>query len=144
MKEILLQRKLFASITKGDQNEARKSSALLENPSETFSETVSVSGVLMKYFSDYEELTFYDNCLEAKASAMPQFTPKTPPRSFPSMLPTDLSCKTSRNNIKRPDVGKHLVVASNKTGLCGRRDRKLLVPKSSSLVRSLLFEVSSS
>lgn len=33
MKEILLQRKLFASITKGDQNEARKSSALLENPS---------------------------------------------------------------------------------------------------------------
>ncbi|KAG5530058.1 hypothetical protein RHGRI_030428 [Rhododendron griersonianum] len=86
---------------------------------------------------------------------MPQFTPKTPPRSFPSMLPTDLSCKTSRNNIKRPNVGKRLVVASNKlgisasmrksaTGLCGRRDRKLLVPKSSSLVKSILFEVGSS
>ncbi|KAE9444587.1 hypothetical protein C3L33_23515, partial [Rhododendron williamsianum] len=61
IKEILLQRKLFASITKGDQNEARKSSALLENRSETFSETVSVSGVMMKYFSDYEEVTFCSN-----------------------------------------------------------------------------------
>ncbi|KAG5530118.1 hypothetical protein RHGRI_030478 [Rhododendron griersonianum] len=96
----------------GDQNEARKSSALLENPSETFSETVSVSGVMMKYFSDYDEMI-----IAPKASAMPQFTPKTPPRSFPSMLPTDLSCKTSRNNIKRPDVGKRLVVASNKLGI---------------------------
>ncbi|KAI8536849.1 hypothetical protein RHMOL_Rhmol10G0288100 [Rhododendron molle] len=96
------------------------------------------SGVMMKYFSDYEEVTVCSNytsrayksrhreqmkaatdgnCLEAKASAMPQFTPKTPPRSFPSMLPTDLSCKTSRNNIKRPDVGKRLVVASNKLGI---------------------------
>ncbi|KAI8536850.1 hypothetical protein RHMOL_Rhmol10G0288100 [Rhododendron molle] len=95
-------------------------------------------GVMMKYFSDYEEVTVCSNytsrayksrhreqmkaatdgnCLEAKASAMPQFTPKTPPRSFPSMLPTDLSCKTSRNNIKRPDVGKRLVVASNKLGI---------------------------
>ncbi|KAF7129989.1 hypothetical protein RHSIM_Rhsim10G0204100 [Rhododendron simsii] len=83
-----------------DQNEARKSSALLENPSETFSETVSVLGVMMKYFSDYDE-----------------FTPKTPPRNFPSMLPTDLSCKTSRNNIKRPDVGKRLLLASNKLGI---------------------------
>ncbi|KAE9450259.1 hypothetical protein C3L33_17834, partial [Rhododendron williamsianum] len=112
MKEILLQRKLFASITKGDQNEAQKSSALLENPSETFLETVSVSGVMMKYFSDYDEMI-----IAPKASAMPQFTPKTPPRSFLSMLPTDLSCKTSRNNIKRPDVGKRLVVASNKLGI---------------------------
>ncbi|KAG5550979.1 hypothetical protein RHGRI_009414 [Rhododendron griersonianum] len=172
--DIVTERKLFASITEGDQNEARKSNALLENPSETFSETVSVSGIIKKYFSDYEEVTFCsnytprayksqrreqmtaatnDNCSGAKASAMPQFTPKTPPRSLPSPLPTDLSCKTSRNKIKRPEVGKRLVVASNKlsisasmrksaTGLCGRRDRKLLVPQSSSLVRSIVFEVS--
>ncbi|KAF7129629.1 hypothetical protein RHSIM_Rhsim10G0199200 [Rhododendron simsii] len=117
MKEILIQRKLFASITK---------------------ELTKVDREQMKAATD-------DNCLEARASAMPQFKPKTPPRSFPSMLPTDLSCKTSRNNIKRPDVGKHLVVAASvqksATGLCGRRDRKLLVPKSSSLVRSILFEV---
>ncbi|KAF7145832.1 hypothetical protein RHSIM_Rhsim04G0012300 [Rhododendron simsii] len=168
--DIATERKL-ASITEGDQNEAHKSNALLENASETFSETVSVSGIIKKYFSDYEEVTFCSNytsrayksqrreqmmagtndtCSDAKASAMPQFTPKTPLRSLPSLLPTDLSCKTSRNKLKRPEVGKRLVVASNKlgisasmrksaTGLCGRRD---LVPKSSSLVRSIVFEVS--
>ncbi|XP_058210944.1 uncharacterized protein LOC131323260 isoform X2 [Rhododendron vialii] len=174
--DIAKERENFASITEGDLNEVRKSNALLENPSETFSETVSVSGIIKKYFSDYEEVTFCsnytsrayksqcieqltaatnDNCSETKASVMPQFTPKTLPRSLPSLLPTDRSCKTSRNKIKRPEVGKRLVVASNKlgisasmrksaTGLCGRRDRKLMVPESSSLVRSLVFEVSDS
>ncbi|KAF7129291.1 hypothetical protein RHSIM_Rhsim10G0199400 [Rhododendron simsii] len=76
-----------------------------------FSKLTKVDKEQMKAATD-------DNCLEARASAMPQFKPKTPPRSFPSMLPTDLSCKTSRNNIKRPDVGKHLVVAASKRFSC--------------------------
>ncbi|GFZ07366.1 hypothetical protein Acr_19g0003030 [Actinidia rufa] len=87
-----------------------RSSAILENPSETASETVQVSGIIKKYFSDYEkyfsdykEVTLssnftsranqsqckeqsttgvHDNCSEAKFSPMPQFTPKTPLKNF--------------------------------------------------------------
>ncbi|PSR95536.1 Cell wall integrity and stress response component 3 like [Actinidia chinensis var. chinensis] len=162
---------LFASST-----EEWRSSAILENPGETTSATVSVSGIIKKYFSDYEEVTLSSNFTtrekqsqckeqsttgvddtrsEAKFSPMTQFTPKTPPRILLFPLATDISSKPSRNKFKRTEVGKRLVVASNKlrisastqksaSGLCRFGDRKLSVPKSSSLVRGIVFEISDS
>ncbi|KAH7843925.1 hypothetical protein Vadar_022451 [Vaccinium darrowii] len=167
-----VKRKL-ASMTGGEHTEAWKSSTLSDNTSEAFSETASVSGIIKKYFYDYEEVTLYsdyaaranqsqrreqvptgtdDNCPEAKASTLPQFTPKTPLRRLRrSPLPADLCCKTSRNKFKRTEVGKRILVASSKLGICAsmpqsgfyrHRNGKLLAPKSSSHVRSIVFEVS--
>ncbi|KAF5949561.1 hypothetical protein HYC85_011554 [Camellia sinensis] len=157
----------------GDTAEERELSAILENHSETLSESLSVSGIIKKYFSDYEEVGLSSNftsranqsqrkkrlttrtdsnCLKSKVSGISQFTPKTPPRVLPFPLSTDLSSKTSRNIVKRTGVGNRLVVASNNlgisvksaTGLCRFGDRKLSVPKSSSFVRSIVFEISDS
>lgn len=155
----------------GDTAEERELSAILENHSETLSESLSVSGIIKKYFSDYEEVSLSSNftsranqsqrkkrlmtrtdsnCSKSKVSGISQFTPKTPPRVLPFPLSTDLSSKTSRNIVKRTGVGNRLVVASNNlgisvksaTGLCRFGDRKLSVPKSSSFVRSIVFEIS--
>ncbi|CAL5392501.1 unnamed protein product [Camellia sinensis] len=157
----------------GDTAEERELSAILENHSETLSESLSVSGIIKKYFSDYEEVSLRSNftsranqsqrkkqlttrtdsnCSTSKVSGISQFTPKTPPRVLPFPLSTDLSSKTSRNIVKRTGVGNRLVVASNNlgrsvksaTGLCRFGDRKLSVPKSSSFVRSIVFEISDS
>ena len=84
---------------------------------------------------------------------MPQFRPKTPLRILHFPLLTDIRSKPSRNKFKRTEVGKCLVVASNKLGisantqkyasdLCRLGDQKLSVPKSSSLVRGIVFEIS--
>ncbi|KAI8012244.1 hypothetical protein LOK49_LG06G00322 [Camellia lanceoleosa] len=157
----------------GDTAEERELSAILENHSETLSEWLSVSGIIKKYFSDYEEVSLSSNftsranqsqrkkrlttrtdsnCSKSKVSGISQFMPKTPPRVLPFPLSTDLSSKTSRNIVKRTGVGHRLVVASNNlgisvksaTGLCRFGDRKLSVPKSSSFVRSIVFEISDS
>ncbi|XP_028108569.1 uncharacterized protein LOC114307362 [Camellia sinensis] len=45
----------------GDTAEERELSAILENHSETLSESLSVSGIIKKYFSDYEEVSLRSN-----------------------------------------------------------------------------------
>ncbi|CAL5335530.1 unnamed protein product [Camellia sinensis] len=108
----------------GDTAEERELSAILENHSETLSESLSVSGIIKKYFSDYEEVSLRSN----------------------------FTSRANQSQLKRTGVGNRLVVASNNlgrsvksaTGLCRFGDRKLSVPKSSSFVRSIVFEISDS
>uniref|UniRef100_A0A5B7BWV2 Uncharacterized protein n=1 Tax=Davidia involucrata TaxID=16924 RepID=A0A5B7BWV2_DAVIN len=165
---------LLASRTEGEHAEKWNSNPMVENPSETLSETISVTCIIKKYFSDYDEVTSSsnvtsratqnrpveqlktradDNCSNIQVGAMPQFINKTPPRMLLFPSPTGPSSETSRDKLKRTEVGKRLVVASNylrisarkqkpATGFCRSRGGKSVVPKSSSLVRSIVFEIS--
>ncbi|KAL6975188.1 hypothetical protein U1Q18_023983 [Sarracenia purpurea var. burkii] len=168
------EREFVPSRMEDDGRQKCQSGATLETHSETSLETASVSGIIKKYFSDYDDVTFSsdfkskanqspreeqlmlgtgDNCSQAEGSALQEFTPKTPPRILPFPLATDLSCEISRAKFKRTEVGKRLLLASNKLGVSASMqrptagplrfgDRKLSVSKSSSLVRTVVFEMS--
>ncbi|XAR67358.1 hypothetical protein NMG60_11002077 [Bertholletia excelsa] len=155
-------KELIVPKIEGQYREEWNSCATVENPSEeTLSETVSISGIIRKYFSDYEEVTCCSDIasranksqqgelVDARAN-LPHFAVKTPPRMLIFPLPTDQGPRTSRDTFKKAQVGKRMVVASNmlrtsaskqksSSGLCKSNDHK-----SSSLVQSIVFEISDS
>lgn len=140
----------------------------MESSSETLSEVISVSGIIQKYFSAYDEVTLSPDIMGTRnqiqheeqlttgeVSPMLPFTPKTPPRMLPFPLPNDQSSTTSRGKFKRTEVGRRLLLASNKlgmpcstcksaSGLSRIRNKKSSVPKSCSITRSRVFEISDS
>ncbi|KAK9268822.1 hypothetical protein L1049_000586 [Liquidambar formosana] len=90
-----------------------------------------------------------------EVGAMPDFMAKTPLRKLPFLLPQDTRSRTSRDKLERTEVGKRLVTASNNLGIstskqtpvisiCRFKDGTLLGSNSSSLVRSLAFEINDS
>ncbi|XP_059666568.1 uncharacterized protein LOC132312282 isoform X2 [Cornus florida] len=164
----------FASTTEGEHTEEWHASPMVDNPCETSLETVSVSGIIKKYFSDYDEVISNsddtsraikntpeeqlitrrgDNCTNIQVDATAQITAKTRPRMLPFPLSTDPSSQTSRDKLKGAEVGKRLLVASNNLSISGSkqkpvialhrfRDGKSSEPKSSSLIRRIVFEIS--
>ncbi|CAK9145112.1 unnamed protein product [Ilex paraguariensis] len=149
------------------------SCSAVETPGETLSESVSVSGIIKKYFSSYEEVTSSSEVIfkpiqsghkeqlkartndyppNVQVDITPQFAAKTPNQMILFPLPTDPSSEPSRKKLKKTEVGKRLLVASNNLGISASKQKpavslfrclegKLLMPNSSSLVRSLVFEI---
>lgn len=137
--------------------------SLVEASSQTLSEPVSVSGIIKKYFSGYDEVTsitegqFKSRTDEGWSNLpidiIPQSAEKTPPTMVVTPFPAKASSGPSRDKHKRREVGKCLVMASNNLGMSASkrkptvsvhqyRERRVSILRSSSLVRSLVFEIS--
>ncbi|XP_076897029.1 uncharacterized protein LOC143550219 isoform X1 [Bidens hawaiensis] len=120
------------------ENICEKPIKKMEPTSERMSETVSISGIIKKYFSVFDDEVTSSG---SKARA-PNYAPKTPP--------TITKVGGSRE-MKR--IGKRLIVAANNLGistsdkkpvisLCKQRSDTFRVPKSSSsTVRHPVFEI---
>ncbi|KAK2999164.1 hypothetical protein RJ639_022608 [Escallonia herrerae] len=157
----------------GIENEHRRGPNSIPVPSKTLSESVSVSvsGIIKKYFSNDDEVTSSsevnfaaiqhrpaqqlksrtdDKCLRRESYTTPCYKVRARPKMILSSLPVEPSSGTLPNGRRRPEVGKRLLIASNNLrisatkqkpafSLC--RDGRLLVPKSSTLVRTLVFDI---
>ncbi|KAD3067226.1 hypothetical protein R6Q59_018697 [Mikania micrantha] len=108
----------------------------LEPTSERVSESISVSGIIKKYFSLHDD--------EVTSSNSKPRVPKTPP------MATEVG--GSREKKRSTAVGNRLIVAANHLGLstsdkkpvislCKYKCDKFSVPKSSSHVRHPVFEI---
>ncbi|KAM7495653.1 hypothetical protein LguiB_030262 [Lonicera macranthoides] len=160
---------LFANRTESEQGQDWNFSPLDKTPSDTLSESVSVSvsGIIKKYFSNSDGVTSSpevnfagirtwpeeqlkvrkeNNCSGPQINTPPECTATTPPEMINFALPSYSSSKTSTR------VGKRLLIASNNLRISGSKQNptfslcrfskgKLQVPKSS-FVRSLVFEIS--
>ncbi|KAG8386014.1 hypothetical protein BUALT_Bualt03G0105000 [Buddleja alternifolia] len=135
----------FATRTEVNCGKRWDTNVIAEAISETFSESVSVSGIIKKYFSDYDEV--------ASSSGLP-FTTVRDRHNERTNSRSD--CKylniQSEKNCKKPEVGKRLLRASDNLGLspsdqrpalsfCKLSDRKSPCHKSSAIVRNLVFEI---
>lgn len=139
---------------------------VVEALSEALSETISVSGIILKYFSD---------CDEVASSSRFSFTPvlgrqkeklnSSKDSKYSNIQPDLVSpviahkptqvekpdSKASREKSRKPEVGKRVVLASNSLGLTPNNERpalsvcKFSVKRSddrfASMVRSLVFEI---
>lgn len=146
----------------------------VESPTETLSESLSVSDIIKKYFSNYDEVTSAsettfgtigkqsselpkaitdNNCSKKNINTVPQYTPTTPRRVIVSSYLTRRRSLASNDKPKKTEVGKCLAIASSNLGIsasnkrhessiCGLRQRKLSLHKYSSVVKSLVFEIS--
>ncbi|KAK2999579.1 hypothetical protein RJ639_024327 [Escallonia herrerae] len=145
----------------GIENEHRREPNSIPVPSKTLSESVSVSvsGIIKKYFSNDDEVTSSseqlksrtdDKCLRRESYTTPCYKVRARPKMILSSLPVEPSSGTLPNGRKRPEVGKRLLIAANnlrisatkqKSAFSLCRDGRLLVPKSSTLVRTLVFDI---
>ncbi|KAM0063730.1 hypothetical protein Hdeb2414_s0003g00094391 [Helianthus debilis subsp. tardiflorus] len=102
--------------------------------------SISVSGIIKKYFS-----VFDDEVTSSRSKArVPSCAPRTPP--------TVSKVERSREKKRSSAIGNRLIVAANNLGistsdrkpvisLCKRKCDKFSVPKSSSVVRHPVFEI---
>ncbi|XP_009770336.1 uncharacterized protein LOC107822478 isoform X4 [Nicotiana tabacum] len=131
-----------------------------ESHCEDLSETVSVSGIIRKYFSSHDEVNSslryshegactlqgeqtrtgtYLRDLNVELALLSSFPAKTPPQISDSPLPNASVSRASINKSKRIEIGSRIISASKSHSSV--RCRRLL-PKSASLIRSLVFEMS--
>ncbi|XP_073126527.1 uncharacterized protein [Henckelia pumila] len=129
--------------------------------SEAMSETVSVSGIIHKYFSDYDEVASSSRLLgrhkerlnSSKNSKYCNFPPDlmSPVIAHKPPQVEKPDSKASGEKCRKPEVGKRVVLASNSLGLTPSNERPALsVCKVSdkrsdgrfaSMVRTLVFEI---
>ncbi|KAI7734100.1 hypothetical protein M8C21_018899 [Ambrosia artemisiifolia] len=124
--------------TKTKVTDLRPSS--MEPTSERMSQSISVSGIIKKYFSVFDD----EVTSSSSKPRVPSYAPKTPP--------TITKVGGSRDKKRPSAIGKRLIVAANNLGistsdkkpvisLCKHKYDKLSVPKSSSIVRHPVFEI---
>lgn len=144
----------------------------IECPSETLSETISVSGIIKRYFTNNDEVTsssrfsslalptvdneHYSYYQNRKFDMSLPLTPDIPPRMLHSQSHDQLNPKASHGTDKK-NVGKRLIAASNNLmvyaskhsptlSLCSKfglfRDRGLSIPNSTCSIKGLVFDIS--
>lgn len=119
----------------------KNASSFVEPTSERMCESISVSGIIKKYFfvCDDDEVTSNNS-----KSRVLNYAPKTPP--------TMTNIRASRDLKKSSGVGKRVIVAANTLGvstsdkkpsisLCKYKCKNLSVSKSSSVTRHPVFEL---
>ncbi|KAJ9536777.1 hypothetical protein OSB04_un000001 [Centaurea solstitialis] len=111
--------------------------SFMEPTNDRLSESVSVSGIINKYFSVCDEVT----SVKSKPCVL-NYVPATP---MPSVT---MNVRSSRGRNKSSGVGKRLIVAANNLGV-STSDKKPMVSlcryngdKSSFVVRHPIFEIS--
>ncbi|KAK1440204.1 hypothetical protein QVD17_06029 [Tagetes erecta] len=115
-------------------------SSSVEPTCERMSESISVSGIIKKYFSVLDDEATSSN----SKSQRPHYAPKTPP--------TITKVGGSREKKRSRAVGNRLIVAANHLGistsdkkpvisLCRFKCDEFSVPKSSSPIRHPVFEI---
>ncbi|KAL0353503.1 UNVERIFIED_CONTAM: hypothetical protein Sangu_0931600 [Sesamum angustifolium] len=128
----------FASIAEVNWSKRCDSDVVAEALSETFSESVSVSGIIKKYFSDYDEVASSSgfpfttvrnrhkerlnnraDCktLNIRSGIMSPVTCHIPPRVSQDVWLEKCSSEASREKLREPEVGKRLLLASDSLGL---------------------------
>ncbi|KAI3810204.1 hypothetical protein L1987_19814 [Smallanthus sonchifolius] len=116
--------------------------SFVEPTIERMSESISVSGIIKKYFSVFDDEATSSN----PKTRAPSYAPKTPPTA------TITKVGGSREKKRSCAVGSRLIVAANHLGistsdkkpvisLCRYKCDEFSVPKSSSLVRHPVFEI---
>ncbi|OIS97795.1 PREDICTED: uncharacterized protein LOC109233159 isoform X2 [Nicotiana attenuata] len=132
-----------------------------ESHCEDLSEAVSVSGIIKKYFSSHDEVNSslrysyegahtlqreqtrtrtYLHDLDVELALLSPFPAKTPLQISDAPPPiNERISRASINKSKRIEIGTRIISASK--SLSSVRCRRLL-PKSASLIRSLVFEMS--
>lgn len=132
-----------------------------ESPRGSFSEAISVSGIIDRYFTNFVsvdhtgsafslEVASTERCdvekisFGKKSSKKPNSI-KSHQRLLPLLLPEDLNSAGQKNKYERSEVGKRLVVASNNIGSSQRsalsKGKKLWNSDAGSIVRNLMFEI---
>ncbi|KAL6313791.1 hypothetical protein AAG906_010210 [Vitis piasezkii] len=137
--------------TSGNEEEHRKEwiSKVVECPSESSSEVVSVSGIIERYFSNFDGMNHFGSPSSSEVNSRvicswsneqlkvttdgnhsniqigttPLFTTKTPARETPFSLSTNPRPGTSRDKLEITEVGKRLVMASNTLGISSSKQR---------------------
>ncbi|XP_019072620.1 uncharacterized protein LOC104877623 isoform X3 [Vitis vinifera] len=137
--------------TSGNEEEHRKEwiSKVVECPSERSSEVVSVSGIIERYFSNFDGMNHFGspsssevnsrvisswsneqlrvttdgNHSDIQIGTTPLLTTKTPARETPFSLSTNSRPGTSRDKLEITEVGKRLVMASNTLGISSSKQR---------------------
>ncbi|XP_057982323.1 uncharacterized protein LOC131167531 isoform X2 [Malania oleifera] len=131
-----------------EQKEEHNACRLLETPSGCSSEVISVSGIIARYFSNFNESGRFgspsssdltsraienqlekqlkaktdDVCSSTRAAALPLATTKmTPRKSLP--FPTKRSRRILKDEIRGTEVGKRLVMASSSLGVSSSKQR---------------------
>ncbi|KAG9143214.1 hypothetical protein Leryth_010145 [Lithospermum erythrorhizon] len=153
-------------------NKGLLSRTVLESPSGTLLESVSVSGIIRKYFSIHDEVTSsYDNSSPTTPSHKDQCKERTDSCSLsmhlhtsvlprvkptPKRLPISSPDEPSHGSLiiqnKKPNVGNRLLVASGTLGLSAcKQPSSLLLSKfrevptqneAATYIRSLVFDIS--
>ncbi|XP_047975353.1 uncharacterized protein LOC125217840 isoform X2 [Salvia hispanica] len=149
----LVEKELLREFATGGEVNLRKkvdSNVIAEATSETVSEPASVSGIIRKYFSDYDEVAsgpesmfttyqyihrkplnrsnrceYHKNLMKSPATVHvpPQTVHIPPPHVSRVEMP---GSGALRNKHKRPDIGKRLVLASGSLGLSPSNQRSIL------------------
>ncbi|XP_034677969.1 uncharacterized protein LOC117908478 isoform X2 [Vitis riparia] len=137
--------------TSGNEEEHRKEwiSKVVECPSERSSEVVSVSGIIERYFSNFDVMNHFGSPSSSEVNSRvicswsneplrvptdgnhsniqigttPLLTTKTPARETPFSLSTNSRPGTSRDKLEITEVGKRLVMASNTLGISSSKQR---------------------
>ncbi|XP_042008564.1 uncharacterized protein LOC121757132 isoform X2 [Salvia splendens] len=149
----LVEKELFCEFATGAEvNLGKKadSNVIAEACSETFSEPASVSGIIKKYFSDYDEvasspesmfttsryihrkpLNRSNRCESHNNQMKSPVTVHVPPQTVhippPQVSRVEMPGSGAlRNKHKRPDIGKHLVLASGSLGLSPSNQHSIL------------------
>lgn len=161
---------LFAKgiVTRTEAHRRRRwdSSVVVEALSEALSETISVSGIIRKYFSDYDEVASSSRFSftpvlgrqkeRLNSSKDTKYSNIQPDLMSPVIAhkPTQvekLDSKASREKRRKPEVGKRVVLASNSLGLTPSNERPALSlckfsdkksdNRFASMARTLVFEI---
>ncbi|KAK4439691.1 hypothetical protein Salat_0304000 [Sesamum alatum] len=128
----------FASIAEVNWSKKCDSDVIAVALSETFSESVSVSGIIKKYFSDYDEVASSSgfpfttvrnrhkewlnkraDCknLNSQSGITSPVTCRIPSRVSQDVWLEKPSSEASRQKLREPEVGKRLLLASDNLGL---------------------------
>ncbi|KAL0399115.1 UNVERIFIED_CONTAM: hypothetical protein Sradi_2254800 [Sesamum radiatum] len=128
----------FASIAEVNWSKKYDSDVIADALSETFSESVSVSGIIKKYFSDYDEVASSSGfpsttvcnrykerltnradrkTLNIRSGIMSPVTCHIPPQVSQDVPLEKPSSEASREKLREPEVGKRLLLASDSLGL---------------------------
>ncbi|XP_011095557.1 uncharacterized protein LOC105174973 isoform X2 [Sesamum indicum] len=137
----------FASIAELNWSKKCDSDVIAEALSDTFSESASVSGIIKKYFSDYDEVASSSgfpfttvrnrhkerlnnraDCksLNIRSGMMSPVTCHIPPRASQDVWLEKPSSEASREKLREPEVGKRLLLASDSLGLTPSNQRPAL------------------
>ena len=139
------------------------------SPTERSSEVVSVTGIIERYFSNSDDMTYFRSPSNSEVTSrvicscstkdanrsniqIGVFETKTPARETPFSLSTNPRSGPARDKLERTQVGKRVVEALNTLGVSSSnqspaisinrlKDEKLL-GLDSNLVRSMVFEMS--
>lgn len=133
----------FCSLGNEEGHGKERISKMVECPSERSSEVVSVTGIIKRYFSNFDDMNHFGSPSSSEVNSRmiccystehlgatidgnhsniqigvtPLITTRTPPRETPFLFSTNLRPETSRDKLERTEVGKRLVVAFNTLGI---------------------------